>query len=152
LKLQRLFPAFPDGRPGAGLLLLRIAVGGAAVVESGLFFNSAGTSTLATWAAGGLAATAGACLLSGFLTPIAASLVVLSNLAVLLSWLPAAPDLLQTKLPVAFLIVVSAAVACLGPGAYSIDARLFGRREIIDTPGNTDEASSDWRTTLDALS
>lgn len=123
--------------------MLRIAVGGTAVVESGIYFNSAGTFTLATWAAGGLAATAGACLLSGFLTPIAAALVALSNLAVLLSWLPAAPDLLQMKLPIAFLIVVSAAVACLGPGAFSIDARLFGRREIIIPPVYVRQASFD---------
>jgi hypothetical protein len=27
--------------------------------------------------------------------------------------------------------LIAIAVICLGPGAYSLDARLFGRREII---------------------
>jgi hypothetical protein len=27
-------------------------------------------------------------------------------------------------------IVMSAALVCLGPGAFSLDARLYGRREI----------------------
>jgi hypothetical protein len=27
--------------------------------------------------------------------------------------------------------VISIALVCLGPGAFSLDARLFGRREII---------------------
>jgi hypothetical protein len=28
-------------------------------------------------------------------------------------------------------VVLAAAVLCLGPGAFSVDARLFGRREVI---------------------
>jgi hypothetical protein len=32
-------------------------------------------------------------------------------------------------------IVMSSALICLGPGAFSLDARLYGRREI-DVNGN----------------
>jgi hypothetical protein len=89
---------------------------------------------------------------------MAAALVVLSNLAVTWSWLHrSAPDILAARLPGVFVIVVSTAVVRLGPGAYSIDTRLFGRREsigstLIRSAVNTDAASSDCRTTLDALS
>lgn len=88
---------------------------------------------------------------------MAAALVALGNFAVLWPWLhPTVPEILAARLPVVFVIVVSSAVVCLGPGAYSIDARLFGRREIIippliRSPGNSNEAS-DYRATLDALS
>jgi hypothetical protein len=39
--------------------------------------------------------------------------------------------LLDTKWIVALVLAVAAAVVPLGPGALSLDARLFGRREII---------------------
>jgi hypothetical protein len=35
------------------------------------------------------------------------------------------------RLTIAFLAVVAAAIIPLGPGAFSFDARLFGRREIV---------------------
>jgi uncharacterized membrane protein YphA (DoxX/SURF4 family) len=49
-----------------------------------------------------------------------------------LSWfsLPAANQF-ETKMMTILIGVVALAVVLLGPGALSIDARLFGRREII---------------------
>jgi len=50
----------------------------------------------------------------------------------LFAWFPkinaAQPVTLMTA---ALFAVIALAVICLGPGAYSLDARLFGRREII---------------------
>ena len=34
-------------------------------------------------------------------------------------------------LALAFFIVMATAIVLLGPGAFSLDARLFGRREIV---------------------
>ncbi|HEU4386626.1 MAG TPA: hypothetical protein VFV34_02430 [Blastocatellia bacterium] len=42
------------------------------------------------------------------------------------------------RLTVLLLVMISAALALLGPGAYSLDARPFGRREII-IPGASNE-------------
>jgi hypothetical protein len=49
------------------------------------------------------------------------------------SFLPAPPvaNLADSKLAVILIAIVATAIACLGPGAFSADARLFGRREII---------------------
>jgi uncharacterized membrane protein YphA (DoxX/SURF4 family) len=70
-------------------------------------------------------------LLSGFLTPIASVLVVLVGLGfVLLSFALPALALFEDKLVVINVIVISGAIALLGPGAFSVDARMFGRREI----------------------
>jgi hypothetical protein len=46
--------------------------------------------------------------------------------------MPLAPQgVTDSFLPAIPVIVVAAAVALLGPGSYSVDARLFGMREIV---------------------
>lgn len=84
-----------------------------------------------TLAAGALAVASGFCLLSGFLTPISSVLVVLGGLGFALSSfaLPAL-DLFDSNLVIVNVIVICMAIAFLGPGAFSLDARMFGRREI----------------------
>lgn len=71
-------------------------------------------------------------LLIGFLTPVA-------GIAATVSYVAVGASLLQSLDPVkhnhAFtalnLSFVSAALVLLGPGAFSVDARMFGRREIV---------------------
>ena len=82
-----------------------------------------------------MAIASGALLLSGFLTPVAGVLIGLGALGIALGWLPAATrNLFDAELPAVFAVIMSAAIVFLGPGAFSIDARLFGRREIIIPP------------------
>ena len=132
-RLHRLFySAFPRGRPGVGLLLLRAAVGLSAVVQGGIYLADRGDPILATWVAGALALVSGALLLVGLLTPLAGILAGLGDVSVALSWFPApAPNLLDGTVCILFLVVMAAAIVLLGPGAFSLDARLFGRREIV---------------------
>ena len=122
--MLRKFSAFPNGRPGAGLLLLRVVVGLVAAVR-----GAYGLSSESPWDRGvDLAGAAGgALILAGFLTPLAA-LCVASALT--LSWLFAASEGL-TDLSVLLLLSHCASLALLGPGAWSVDARLFGHREIL---------------------
>ena len=129
---QRLFSTFPGGWPGAGLFLLRAAIGVTTIIQGGLYLSDPSNLTFGTGAFGVLAIASGALLLIGFLTPVAGALVGLGTLGVAIAWFPAAtPNLFDAKLPVVFAVIVSAAIVLLGPGAVSIDARLFGRREII---------------------
>ncbi len=81
-------------------------------------------------AIGLVAAASGASLLIGFLTPLGV-LAGLVAIGLALVWpSPACRALPNGKLAALLLAVFTAAVALLGPGAISLDARLFGRREI----------------------
>ena len=82
--------------------------------------------TAGTWVAGSIAVAMGISLLIGFLTPIVAVLVGVAAAS--------NPSLFASNLSVAFLSAVAVAVALLGPGAFSLDGRLFGLREIIIPP------------------
>lgn len=119
--LQRLFSTFPAGLPGFALLLLRVSVAAAA------FQSSCGyDSHRSPWAIFGMTLLALA-LCTGFLTPIVALLAVGVQLMRISGALhSAAPSLVA--------ILVTLALAMLGPGAYSIDARRFGRRVLVLPP------------------
>jgi uncharacterized membrane protein YphA (DoxX/SURF4 family) len=81
---------------------------------------------------GFLAIIGGLFLLAGFLTPLAGAAATIGYLAMGLC------GLLTTEarrhgdaLLALHLAAISLALVLLGPGAISLDARLFGRREII---------------------
>jgi uncharacterized membrane protein YphA (DoxX/SURF4 family) len=77
-------------------------------------------------------AAMGASLLIGFLTPVAGVLIGIGAAGIALSWFPApTPNLFDTGLSCVFAVIMAAAIVFLGPGAFSLDAYLFGRREII---------------------
>lgn len=115
-----------------GLLLLRAAIGIVVLIQSGFYLGGGFRSVSQTWMAV-LSITAGGALLAGLFTPIAALVTGLGAVGIAVSFLPppSALNLADSKLAVIFIAIVAAAIVCLGPGAFSADARLFGRREII---------------------
>ena len=123
---------FPSGRPGAGLLLLRLAVGVTAASLGAQFLARAPDPSLVEWALAGSAIVSGISLVVGLLTPAAGAVLVLEGLGIALSRFPAVLPIAHCG-PLAPWLFVAIASACLllGPGAYSVDARLFGRREIV---------------------
>jgi putative oxidoreductase len=123
--VQRLFSSFADGWPGVGLLLLRLLTG-AALIHFGIA-NLRESPPLATAVQQIIGTGAGVLLLSGLWTPVAGSLVAIVTLWIAFSrysshfgdpWIPI------------ILAVLGAVLAMVGPGAWSIDARLFGRKHI----------------------
>jgi uncharacterized membrane protein YphA (DoxX/SURF4 family) len=132
--LQRLFSTFPGGWPGIGLLLLRITVGATAIAAGVTpFLNrpaepmSVGLTLIAF-----IAIACGVLLLIGFLTPGGAVLVAVGSAGVTFPGSPSlAGDLLNASPTTGFVIVMAVAVLLLGPGAFSLDSYLFGRREIV---------------------
>jgi len=125
--MQRLFSAFPDGPPGAGLLLLR-ALAAIAVVRTALYLTGEGSPTLEMWLVAGVAIVSGVCVLIGFMTPPAS---VLMGAMVAIAWSRAPLSSVPHGFGVPLLLGVATAIALTGPGAFSVDARLFGRREIV---------------------
>jgi hypothetical protein len=120
LRMQRLFSVFPSGSPGVALLILRLALSVLFLdgVLSPLAKLASAWAPLAPWAV-----AAGLCL--GFLTPVVAALCVLIEVS---TWLTGLGSLHVIHVCA---ILDASALTLLGPGAYSIDARLFGRRKII---------------------
>lgn len=119
--MRRLFSTFARGWPGAGLLLMRVVVG-ASVIASGVReFQADQTVELA--AINLLAISAGALLALGLCTPIAGILV-----GVVAIWGAVAQH--ASLCPVVLSAAMGAGLALAGPGAWSLDAWLFGWKRI----------------------
>lgn len=119
--MQRLFSTFPEGWPGAGLVFLRTAAAIPAVQ-----YGIAGLLTrplLAELVLQLMATATAALLLVGFWTPVAGVLLALAEIFLAFS---------HSHDPWMHILLgaLGAALAMLGPGAWSVDARLFGRKRI----------------------
>jgi uncharacterized membrane protein YphA (DoxX/SURF4 family) len=113
---------------------MRVIIGLTLLIQ-GSYYVREPDATPAALASGLTAILAAGLLLIGFLTPVAASAAVLGSLAIWFSLLPASsPTLFDSKTPCVLALTILLAVLCLGPGAFSVDGRMFGRREIIFPP------------------
>jgi len=119
--LQRLFSTFADGWPGLGLLLLRFLTAGLLIfdgmaqVQQPAQFGPAIPNSIG--------AVMGILLVAGLWTPVVATLVAIVEMSIIFSqaghlW------------PAVVLAALGASLAMIGPGAWSVDARLFGRKHI----------------------
>jgi putative oxidoreductase len=136
--VQRLFSTFPDGWPGLGLLLLRVGLSSHLIfiATSDLSTRSSEPIALTTCLA---AAVGGIFLLAGLWTPIMGTLVAVDELLIALSLHSLGQEHLSTHL---CLGVIATSVAMLGPGAWSVDARLYGRRRLYSDRHRSDRPSS----------
>jgi uncharacterized membrane protein YphA (DoxX/SURF4 family) len=130
--LLQMFSMFPDGWPGGGLLLLRAAVGTVLVAQSVAYLADKRQPGFLVVIVISLMSTAGFLLLIGFLTRFVSMMAALVGVSGIFSWLSGfSPGPLATPMTAGLFAVIAVALICLGPGALSLDARLFGRREII---------------------
>jgi hypothetical protein len=126
--MRRLFSTFARGAPGAALLLMRV-VAGATLIALAAVTLAPGPAVVPGVVAA-LSAGIGILLLLGLWTPIAGALTALVACGYALSSTGDAGFYI-------LLATLGAALALLGPGAWSMDARLFGWRrvEIRDPKG-----------------
>jgi hypothetical protein len=117
---------FPQGGPGIGLFLLRLAAAGMFALNLTHRFNF--SSNALQWFTVSLIGLISLGLLLGFLTPILTIIACIAAVANLV--------LADQPIDVVYVIrtLTSAALVLLGPGAYSVDARLFGLRVTVVPP------------------
>ena len=120
--MQRLFSTFGGGWPGGGLLLQRLFAGSALVYCGYACVNTtpmcAGVLTQAIAGFGGLM------LMAGLWTPVAGVVVAVleARVAMLSHEQPAIPIVLA---------ILALTLAMIGPGTWSVDAWMFGRKHIV---------------------
>jgi hypothetical protein len=115
--MQRLFGAFPNRGAGVALLILRLAV--AAVLVSGArLCPGPATEVLVA-----LSRIAAVLIVVGWYTPLAAGSAAVISLCTF--WVCREPGINV------LLMSILVAIGLLGAGAYSVDARLYGRRRLV---------------------
>jgi uncharacterized membrane protein YphA (DoxX/SURF4 family) len=115
---------FPPGLPGLALLLLRASVAIALLLDDyGL------REALPNWVHAPVILVS-LVISVGYLTPIVAAAALACHVFI---WLAAGAD--PGAAVTALVFALNAlALALLGPGAYSLDARRFGRRLVVLPP------------------
>ena len=116
-----MFSTFPNGWPGCGLLLLRLAAGAPLVVSGiSLAWGTPNGPTAALLVAAG---AVGALIVAGFWTPLAGAAQAAFEL-----WLAFSGGVFDGDPALRSIIGVS--LVMLGPGYWSVDAQLYGRKRI----------------------
>ena len=124
--MRRLYSTFAGGWPGTGLLLMRVVAGSAVAAGASMTLLSdpppVNVTVPAILLMGG-----GLLLIAGLWTPIAGVSVALTEVWKML--------MLSGDKPLWLMLgTAGAALAMLGPGLWSIDARLYGWKRLEPTP------------------
>jgi uncharacterized membrane protein YphA (DoxX/SURF4 family) len=135
-----MFSTFPDGIPGLGLVILRFVLGGVLTISVLGALRDRHDWGIVTASVVILMLTSGLLIITGYRTrpaAIAAMVAIIGDMISLTS--THSLEMVDTRAIEVLGIMIALSVACLGPGAFSLDSRLFGRREIVipkSSPGN----------------
>lgn len=123
--MQRLLGTFPNRSAGVALLILRLAVAAALISSARLCPGPEAEVLLA------LSRIAAVLIIVGWYTPMAALSATLVSLCAF--WVCRQPRVDAFAIN-ALMIAILVAIGLLGAGAYSVDARLYGRRRLVLGP------------------
>ena len=123
--MQRLLGTFPNRSAGLALLILRLAVA-AALISSARLCPGPETDVLLA-----LSRIAAVLIIVGWYTPLAAASGVAISLCTF--YVCRTPGVEAFGIN-ALMIAILVALGLLGAGAYSVDARLYGRRRLVVGP------------------
>jgi uncharacterized membrane protein YphA (DoxX/SURF4 family) len=119
--MRRIFSTFAHGAPGIGLLLLRLATG-STLIYHGVTLHE-GYAPFVPAAFRALSVLLGALLFMGLWTPIVGALVAVITVWEMVSHPASRPE-------VVWVAIIAAALVMLGPGGWSVDAWLYGWKQI----------------------
>ena len=119
--MQRLFSVFPNGWPGRGLLLQRVVT--AVFLFYFGFEHLNEDPRFALIVPHAIGTCAGIFLLLGLWTPVCGTVAAAAEL-----WI--AVFCIGDRGLAILLAALGATLATIGPGAWSLDARLFGRKHF----------------------
>jgi putative oxidoreductase len=123
--MQRLFSTFPNSWPGLGLLNLRVLAAVCLVFHRQSAFGGVAHSgdPLLGIASGAICMVGALLLFAGLLTPFVALVLGLVEVSQIFFGTSFVADH-------AIQAAIALSIAVLGPGAWSLDARLYGRKRI----------------------
>ncbi len=119
------------GLSGTGLLILRATVGVTAILQGCELVSGHESGPPWLWSFAVVLCLGGAALILGALTVLSSLTIGVTEMGAACSLLPSASSAVSHSHEAEVLVIAMTIVVILiGPGAYSIDASLFGLREV----------------------
>jgi ligand-binding sensor domain-containing protein/uncharacterized membrane protein YphA (DoxX/SURF4 family) len=132
--LRNTIKSYPTAIPGLGLLLLRVAIGVDLLTRSTLF-NPFANTIVSSWSAmpRALEIASGILLMAGLATPIVGALLTSVVVLEMIQRAASDPAYASASGPwenALLYVILLGSLTLLGPGGFSLDAKVFGRRRI----------------------
>src|SRR5262249_18769902 len=119
---------------GAGLLLFRLVIGGVTMSFALRWIAGSAERTTYVWTIGVISVICGVLLVVGFMTLVAGVLASFSVVAMSVATEAFVSSVFSASALNVLTAILALGIALTGPGAFSIEGHLYGRREIVVPP------------------